>query len=238
MAAPVTTLDLSLVQAIDERVAAGEKTLLAMGTVAAWDPNLPTDVMVTFDSSAVAVPCKVFDLYVAEGDRVGLAKLDRWWTVVGTFTRRWRQVLGGTRWSGGGNLVTGLTTTELVIMTTASIFVPGGTQVQVSAGVRLLETSAAGSNYIFRIRDGATVGGTQRGEYTWRSPDTTSGWNQYFWAGYDTASTPVVQTYCLTAQRIGATGFLTMIAGGVTHNVHLIAYAVAPAGTIENRTTP
>lgn len=233
------TLDLALVQAIDQRVAAGEKMLAAMGTVTSWLNTAPSDVMVTFDSTTAAVPCKVFgDVTVAEGDRVGLLRLGRWWTVVGSFTKRWTGVLGGNRWTGGGNLVTGLTTTELVIMTTPFMFVPSATQVEVSAGIRLLDTVSSGSTYVFRLRDGATTGGTQRGEYTWTSPNLLFGYNYYFWGGYDMGASPAVQQYCLTAQRVGGTGQLTMIAGGPTHNVHLIARAVATASTVTLQATP
>jgi hypothetical protein len=236
MTAP-TTLDLAVLQAIDQRVAQGEQTLLAMGTVSAWDQTSPTDVQVTFDSTAIAVPCKVFDVFVAEGDRVGLAKIGRWWTVVGSFTKRWRQLLGGTQWTGGGNLVTGLNTTELVITTSASIFIPSSTRIQLSCGVRLLD-SVSGSTWIFRIRDGSSVGGTERAQFTWTSPSSLFGYNQYFIGQYESGTTPVVQTYCITAVRVGGSGLLTMIAGGTLHDSHLTAYAAAQTGLIEMRSTP
>jgi hypothetical protein len=227
----VTTLDEVLIQAIDQRVAAGEKMLLAMGTVASWDANSPTDVMVTFDSASVAVPCKVFDLWVAEGDRVGLAKFDRWWTVVGTFTKTWRELLGGTQWSSGGNLVIGLTT-ELVTMVSESIFLPAMTHIRVSAGIRLL--ASATDTYVFRIRDGSTTGGTERAQFTWTAQSNAFGYNQFFWGQFDSGSTPVVQTFCVSGARVSGGGSLNMIAGGVEHNTHINAYAEGPAGMIQN----
>jgi hypothetical protein len=147
-------------------------------------------------------------------------------------------VLGGNRWSGGGNLVTGLTGTELVIMTTPTLFLPANTQIEVSAGVRLLDTVSAGSTYLFKIRDGNTTGGTERGEFTWTSQSLSFGYNQYFRCSYDTGSTPVIQQFCLTAIRVGGGGQLTMIAGGVQHNTHLWAQALAPAGTMTTQATP
>ena len=229
----MTTLDEVLIQAIDQRVAAGEKMLLAMGTVTSWNVNSPTDVMVTFDSASVAVPCKVFNLWVAEGDRVGLARFDRWWTVLGTFTKTWRELLGGTQWSGGGNLVVGLTS-ELVTMVSESIFLPAMTHIRVTAGIRLL-ASATNDTYVFRIRDGSTTGGTERGQFTWTAPSNIYGYNEFFWCQFDTGSTPVTQTFCVSGERVGGSGSLTMISGG---NTHIVAHAEGPAGMIQDNTTP
>jgi hypothetical protein len=95
------SLDLDIVAAINEAVAMAIKQTTAVGTVAAM--SFDSNVMVTLDGSTQAVPCKVFgDVQAYEGDRVGLVLLGRWWTVVGSFTKRWPSNVGVSVAQSGG----------------------------------------------------------------------------------------------------------------------------------------
>jgi hypothetical protein len=231
------SLDLALIQAIDQRVAAGAKTLTAMGTVTSWSEYAPLDIDVTFDGTTVSVPCKVYgSVSVAEGDRVGLVKIGRWWMVHGTYTKTWRQLLGGTQWIGAGNLVTGLGSTELVIMTSDFIFIPSNTNIDVTAGVRVLDTGTAGTTYIFRLREGTTTSDTPRAEFTWTSDNLSFGYNLYLFGNYDSGASSTAEKFCVTAQRVGGGGFLTMLSGGQSHNTHIRAIAMGAAGVMAPRT--
>ncbi|GAA2346991.1 hypothetical protein [Dactylosporangium salmoneum] len=144
--------------------------------------------------------------------------------------------LGGTRWTGGGNLVTGLVGTETVIMTAAAVYLPANSLIQLSAGIRLL-ASVAADTYVFRIRE-TNLAGTQRAEYTWTAPTASNGYNQYFISEFETTSEVSAQVFVLTAQRIGGTGSLTMIAGNAINSTHLTAAVVAPAGAVTIQPTP
>lgn len=146
-------------------------------------------------------------------------------------------LLGGTKWTGGGNLVTGLTTTELACMTAASVTIPPKSTAEISVGIRLL-ASVSGDVFVFRVRDTNAVG-TQRGEYTWKAPDASAGYNQYFKAYYENSGASSVSVaFCVTAQRTSGTGSLTMIAGGSQHNTHLLTHVVGAYGVITSSATP
>jgi hypothetical protein len=98
-------LDLDILAAIDARVRQGERDILAFGTVASVDSD--NDVTVTFDGSAASIPCKNFgNVLTIAGDRVGLAKIGKWWTVVGEMERRWPATAAGQASGPGGGLST------------------------------------------------------------------------------------------------------------------------------------
>lgn len=212
-------------------------TVVAGTTItASWaNANVRDQVITPFASastrdSAITSPI--------EGMYADLADTDSLWRHNGTTWRiASRGLLGGTRWTGGGNLVTGLNTTELAIMTAASVTIPPLSTVEISVGVRLL-ASVSGDVYILRIRE-TNVGGVEVGEYAWVAPNNTSGLNQYFKTHYDnnTSTSKTVQ-YCVTAQRAAGTGTLTMIAGPAQHDTHIMTSVTGYTGVVTDSATP
>lgn len=146
-------------------------------------------------------------------------------------------LLGGNKWTGGGNFVTGLVGTELTCMTGPSLALPANSTIVISVGVRLLDVGAGTlGTYVLRIRD-TNVSGTERGEFTWTAQSTSFGYNAYFTAFYETTSAASV-VWVVTAQRVGGTNSLSMIAGPTQHNTHIAAYVVAPSATLTAQATP
>lgn len=203
---------------------------------AAWGNANVRDQVVTPFATAAARDSAISS--PVEGMYADLADTDTLWRRTGT---TWRIVsrglLGGTRWVGGGNLVTGLTTTELVTMTAAAVTIPPLSTVVISAGVRLL-SSVANDTYVFRIRE-TNVSGATRGDMTWTAPNNLNGFNHNFHGYYDNTTTNAVTvTYCVTGQRVGGTGSLTMIAGLAQHNVHILTSIAGHTGVITDSPTP
>jgi len=80
-------LTLDMLQAIDMRVASGEKNITAMGTIVTRTST--TDALVVFDGSQGPIPCKVSGAAnPVEGDRVYIVKFGTWWTVIGAAPSR------------------------------------------------------------------------------------------------------------------------------------------------------
>lgn len=97
----MTTLDLAIIQAIDERVKQAQQQLITNGTVTSYLGD--TDVMVTLDGSSVAIPCKCAgNVNAFENDRVVLVLSGDWWTVVGVFNRRWTSHQGKSLYQAAG----------------------------------------------------------------------------------------------------------------------------------------
>lgn len=144
--------------------------------------------------------------------------------------------LGGTRWTGGGNLGIGIAATEVVAMTAAAVTLPANSLIQLSAGIRLLATTN-GDTFLFKIRE-TNLTGTQRAEYPWTAPSAAFGYTQWFQGEFETTAEVTGQVFVLTAQRIGGTGTLTMIAGGAIYDTHLTAAVAGPAGAVTVAATP
>lgn len=157
----MTALDLAMLLAIDQRVSVGRERITALGTVASR--SLDTNITVTMDGSAFAVPCKIFgDVEAYEGDRVGLVKFGLWWTVVGSFTKRWPAKAGATTVQSSGTttsstfgdiptpadvvIVKRWNTTRLRLMVAAGSYC-SATPCEAEWGVRLTGTAFAATNY-------------------------------------------------------------------------------------------
>jgi hypothetical protein len=100
----VTTLDLALLLAIDQRVNAGRERTITMGAVTSRN-SYDSNIEVTMEGSTASVPCKVAgDVEAYEGDRVVLVKAGLWWVVIASLTKHWPSHVGvATVQNSGGN---------------------------------------------------------------------------------------------------------------------------------------
>lgn len=209
------------------------QTVTAGSTITTtWGNNVREGLVTSFATSAartsaVPTPAEGFPTYLQDSDAL------EWFD--GTVYKTAMRGMGGNRWTGGGNLVTGLTTTELSIMTTPTLSLPANTAFTILANVRLLG-SVANDTYVLRIRD-TNAAGTQRGSFVWTCPSTLFGYNHQIVAHYETSSATSI-VFCVTAQRVGGTGSLSMIAGGATESTFFKVIAESASGLVTVQATP
>lgn len=112
----------SLLQVIDERVAAGARLQTKMGVVQSRDTTGARAMVALYGSSGAPQPVKCFEgVLVEAGDQVGLVKFESDWIIVGNYTLR---TLGSAQMS--------LTFGSLTTTTTATyIDLPGSPVVSV-----------------------------------------------------------------------------------------------------------
>jgi hypothetical protein len=215
----------------------GYVTVTAGTTItAAWANSNVRDQVVSQFATAAARDSAI--TAPVEGMVAHLADLDLLTVYQGGGWKYLPKLLGGTRWTGGGNMVTGLTTTELAIMTaSAAVTIPPASAVEVSVGIRCSVT-VNGSTFIFRLRE-SNAAGAQRGEYAWTNPVAATGYNEQFRFAYENVSaSSESKTWCVTAQRSAGTGELTMIAGPAIHNVHITTTLLGSSGIVTNSASP
>lgn len=159
-----------------------------------------------------------------------------WWDGYdGTNWQYMPRIIGGNKWTGGGNHVVGLAATELSIFATPTIALPPNTVCRVSVSFKVLGNTN-GDTWLFNLRD-TSVAGLVRGDYTWTVPNSIFGYKIQFEAVYET-TVAENKIFCLCAGRIGGTGVLTITAGGVAAPTYLMATAAGPAGSLTTQATP
>jgi hypothetical protein len=213
-----------LIAAIDARVAFALQQSHAWGVVASRDSTV--DAQVVFDGSALAVPVKVAaDVDAFEGDRVAMAKVGRWWTVLGSMTRHWPT--DAVAWQNQGSGSTASTTFANTPTTTAVTFTKRWDNTRVLAamtGSAYVDTSATDIEFGLKFVDADGVVTTTAAIVSWLF-DTTNAHRTK--SDYKIVSGLAAGTYTVTAQwRHGATG------GGTdsTFGYDVISFHVAEIG--------
>jgi hypothetical protein len=152
----------------------------------------------------------------------------------------WRYVpvtLGGTQWTGTGNFVTGLGSTETVFATAAAVTIPPNTMIRMHSSWFVLG-SASNDTFQFLMRD-TNVSGTQRGGTTWTNQNSLFGYFVTLDGWYETGSVAEVKTFCVTGSRVGGSGTVSVIAGGTAHDGSLTVAITAPkTGVVTHTSTP
>lgn len=222
-----------VIDTIDARIATLTSTDRRTGTVVTRDTTGPY-ANVTIDPGSTAVPVKVLrhvDVYA--DDRVVLEKFGGDWVVIGTWTERptGRNIVGGKWYTTAGALVLAVAGTEaLCNIDTGALTLPANRLVAVHAQP-VIDTSATGTTYLFRIRDGSLTG-TQKHEHLYVPASASQGYEVPIEMLYQTGTVPEVKTFVLTLVRIGGAGTANVSAGGATISVYMYAEVKGPAGIL------
>jgi hypothetical protein len=154
----------------------------------------------------------------------------------GTWINFDRGVVGGTRYTGTGNLSAGITTIETdVNMTTGALSLQAGRLYRIHVKVKW-QGSVTNDEHLFRVRD-TNLLGTQRAEFTTRNLDQNLGWETYLEADYET-SVAETKTWIVTAVRLAGTGTLAVVGGGTINATYIVVEDAGPAGLVTTQSTP
>lgn len=76
-------------QLLDDQVAAGQSVTMKMGTVTSRETATARAIVAFDGSSGIGQPVKCFDSVICDvGDRVGMAKIEGEWIIIGCYTLR------------------------------------------------------------------------------------------------------------------------------------------------------
>lgn len=128
--------------------------------------------------------------------------------------RRLSTAVCGSRYLAGTNLAAGIVGTESSTnMSTSTGQFEAGRRYKIRVRWNMT-TSDTTSVYLFRLRLDSTSG-TQLNEFTYTAQGASFGWRYYYESDW-VPSSDVIGTVVWTAQRVGGTGSVTVIAGTTT----------------------
>jgi hypothetical protein len=157
----MSSVDMDLIQLVDERIRLHDKASQLMGTVVTRDSTGP-GATVLFDGSTVAVPVKCMGhVFCQPSDRVSLARYGSDWLIIGSFS--------GPGFGEASKALDGLPSTTAQLTSSSFIDLPeygtlsftkyfDNTYVRMSATVGALATVAA-THIVWALRFTPDVGG-------------------------------------------------------------------------------
>jgi hypothetical protein len=146
-----------------------------------------------------------------------------------------RGAVGGTRYTGTGNLAATISAETLANMDTGTVALEAGRQFIVKARFKITYASGV-TQVIMRLRDGV-LAGTQIGETVLDAANITAGHTFGFEADFDTASSGAVsKKFVLTCASSGSTS--TISGPGTTNPTYVEIHDVGPSGLITVQNTP
>lgn len=146
-----------------------------------------------------------------------------------------RGIVGGTRYTGSGNLALGVGSTELAInMQTGNVNLEANRTFKITACFKVSVT-AANTTLVMHVRD-TNIAGTQININAFTIPSTSFGYNPQMSDAYYETSGSVTKNFILSCDAHG--GFATF-SGGSTTNVPFVAIEdVGPSGIMTIQSSP
>jgi hypothetical protein len=164
-----------------------------------------------------------------------LARIDAAAAAAATlYTASAHGIVGGTRYTGTGNLVFSGAPEVLTGMQTGSLVLKANRLFRVKARFKITYASGSVTSVIMRIRDGSLVG-TLVGESVVDAANSTSGHTFDFEVDYETGSS-VTKNFVLTLLSNGAAS--TISGGGPTNPTYVEVDDAGPSGVVTVQATP
>jgi hypothetical protein len=145
-----------------------------------------------------------------------------------------RGVVGGTRYTGTGNLAATISTEAVTNMQTGTVAMEANRTFRLKVKVKVTYVSGSVTFLVFRLRDGSLVG-TEVAEWVVDAANSIAGHTFSFEADYETTSA-VSKNFVLTLASSGATS--TINGPGTTSPSYVEIQDIGPSGIITVQATP
>lgn len=155
-------------------------------------------------------------------------------TAASNYTASAHGIVGGTRYTGTGNLVFSGSPEVATGMQTGSLVLKASRTFRIKARFKITYSSGSVTSVIMRLRDGSLAGAIV-GEFVVDAANSGSGHTFNFECDYET-TIQVTKNFVLTMLSNGAAS--TIAGGGTTNPTYVVVDDIGPSGIITVQATP
>jgi hypothetical protein len=145
-----------------------------------------------------------------------------------------RGVVGGTRYTGTGNLAATISTENISNMQSGTVALEANRSYLLKVRFKVTYVNSSVTNIVMRLRDGSLVG-TQVAEWVFDAANSAAGHTFSCESDYDTTSA-VSKNFVLTITSTGATS--TINGPGTTNPTYVEIHDMGPSGIVNVQNTP